>query len=208
MCEQTSLTPPGNVTPEKDTDTLLNKNDGTPSGKSVLQTTNEQQENFKNDSPMLGIPITEALGNDANKNDSGLVEVPVTVTDREDVASTPNGELLNESTPEVREENSSPLLAKQFEISSKHHPVEDDSATKSGSFDVPQKTDQEKPQSENTEAPNNSETQSKAADVKVEPLNNQKKQQEQKADSAPKKVQEQLDEVKHLTLGGDLSYSN
>ncbi|XP_024020676.1 golgin candidate 1 [Morus notabilis] len=198
VCEQTSLTPPVNVTPEKDMDTLLNKNDGTPSGKSVVQTTNEQQENFKNDSPMLGIPITEALANDVNKNDSGLVEVPVTVTDREDVASTPNGELLNESTSEVREENSSPLLAKQVEIVSKHHPVEDDSVTKSGSFDVPPKTDQENPQSENTEAPNNSETQSKAADVKVEPLNNQKKQQEQKADSAPKKVQEQLDEAQGL----------
>lgn len=197
--EQTStLTPQVNATPERDRDVLLNEYDKTPSGESVVQTTTEQQENSKNESPVLNTTKTEALESDINKNDFGVVEVPVIVTDGENITSTTNGELLNESTSEVREEISSPLLANQVEIVNKHHLVEDDPVTISENADIPPKIDQERPQSENTNVPNNSDIQSKVADVKVEPLSNQKKQEEPKTDSSPKKVQEQLDEAQGL----------
>ena len=183
----------------------MNKNNGTPSSKPMVETTNEKQGDFNNNSPILDIPIPEALGNDESKNDTDPVEVPVTLFDGESVTSTSNVEVLNDSTLEICEEISSSLLAKQAEIVNTHDPVEADPVTKPGGADVPLKTDQEKSQLENIDVLNDGDFQSKPA-VNTEPLSNSKKQEEQNADRSPKKVQEQLDEVKYLTMG-NLVYS-
>ncbi|XP_062090880.1 golgin candidate 1 isoform X2 [Humulus lupulus] len=189
------------VTPEKDKDTLLNKNDGTSSSYSTVQTTTENQDDFNNNSPLLEIPHTEALGNDKSKNDTNLVEVPVNNTDQEAVTSTSNVELLNESISEVCEDISlpiGPVPAEEVEIVNTLDPVETDPGTKSGDTDVSRKIDQEKSQSTNVDVLKDGETQSRVADLNIEPLSNQKKQEEQKAVASPKKVQEQLDEAQGL----------
>ncbi|POO00836.1 Golgin candidate [Trema orientale] len=204
--EQTNaLTSQVTVTPEKDRDALVNENDGTPSSKPLVETTNEKQGEFSSNSPVSEIPIPEALGNDRSKNNADPVEVPVTVLDGEAVPSTSNVELLNDSSSEVREENSLPLLVKQADIVNAHDlveapveaSVEADPVTKSGGADVPLETDQEKSQSENIDVLNDGENQSKVA-VSIEPLSNQKKQEEQNANTSPTKVQEQLDEAQGL----------
>ncbi|KAJ6923418.1 hypothetical protein NC652_016908 [Populus alba x Populus x berolinensis] len=82
--------------------------------------------------------------------------------------STSNGELLNEKDLDVPE------------------------------ADVPVNIDQEISQSTATSSPVNKETSTKVADFKVEPLVNQKKQLENKADSSPVTVQDQLDEAQGL----------
>ncbi|KAL3575109.1 hypothetical protein D5086_023210 [Populus alba] len=64
--------------------------------------------------------------------------------------------------------------------------------------DVPVNIDQEISQSTATSSPVNKETSTKVADFKVEPLVNQKKQLENKADSSPVTVQDQLDEAQGL----------
>lgn len=194
--EQTStLTSHLNVTTEKDRDALLDENDGTSSGKSVVQTDNEQQENLDNGSPMSDIPIAETLADDLGKGkgNTNHVEVPVTDTDAVAVASTSNGELLDGRPSDVHEEQSP---AKGVEIANETHPLDDSQSNKSGGADVPPKIDQEISDSINTDTLSNTETQTKVADIKLESIINQKKQHEHKAG----KVQEQLDEVKYLPM--------
>ncbi|XP_030488662.2 golgin candidate 1 isoform X2 [Cannabis sativa] len=192
--EQTdSITSQVAVTPEKDKDPNLIKNDETSSSNSLVQTTHGNQDDFNNSSPLLEIPHT-----DKSENDTNLIEVSVNNTDQEDVTSTSNVELLNESNLEVREEISLPMPAKQVQIVNTLDPVETDPRSKSGDTDFSQKIDQEKSQSTNNDVLNDGETLSRVADLKIEPRSNQKKQEEQKAIASPKKVQEQLDEAQGL----------
>lgn len=197
--EQTSsISSQANLTPEKDGDDLLNENDGTPSGKSMVQTDNEQQQNFDNGFPTSDIPTTETSADDMGKDDASHDEVPVAVNDAEAVASTSNGEHLMESPLEVHEDQ---LSVKGVEVVSANHLVEDGQSNKSEGADVPPKVDQERSDSINTDAPSNisnTETQPNEADVKVESPIKQKKQHERKAATSARKVQEQLDEVQYL----------
>ncbi|KAF4398511.1 hypothetical protein G4B88_013600 [Cannabis sativa] len=192
--EQTdSITSQVAVTPEKDKDPNLIKNDETSSSNSMVQTTHGNQDDFNNSSPLLEIPHT-----DKSENDTNLIEVSVNNTDQEDVTSTSNVELLNESNLEVREEISLPMPAKQVQIVNTLDPVETDPRSKSGDTDFSQKIDQEKSQSTNNDVLNDGETLSRVADLKIEPRSNQKKQEDPKAIASPKKVQEQLDEAQGL----------
>ncbi|XP_060668655.1 golgin candidate 1 isoform X4 [Ziziphus jujuba] len=197
--EQTSsISSQANLTPEKDGDDLLNENDGTPSGKSMVQTDNEQQQNFDNGFPTSDIPTTETSADDMGKDDASHDEVPVAVNDAEAVASTSNGEHLMESPLEVHEDQ---LSVKGVEVVSANHLVEDGQSNKSEGADVPPKVDQERSDSINTDAPSNisnTETQPNEADVKVESPIKQKKQHERKAATSARKVQEQLDEAQGL----------
>ncbi|KAJ6921207.1 LOW QUALITY PROTEIN: hypothetical protein NC652_015189 [Populus alba x Populus x berolinensis] len=116
-------------------------------------------------------------------------EKDATVT-ADSAKSTSNGELLNEKDLDV------PL--KEIAVVNENHPIDDGQNINSKEADVPVNIDQEISQSTATSSPVNKETSTKVADFKVEPLVNQKKQLENKADSSPVTVQDQLDEAQGL----------
>lgn len=194
--EQTStVTSLVDVTPENDRASQLIENERTPT-KSVAQTNDGQQHSIDKDSPMVGIPLTETLANDVVKNDADDMEVLSTVADVEAVSLHSNAELVNENTSDVHKEQPPlSLPANGVNIVNEDEPI-DAGQSKSGDTDGTGNIDQERSQSVSTDSPSNSDTQLKDADVKVEPLINQNRQQETKADGSPMKVQDPLDEVK------------
>lgn len=196
--EQTStVTSLVDVTPENDRASQLIENERTPT-KSVAQTNDGQQQSINKDSPMVGIPLTETLANDVVKNDADDMEVLSTVADVEAVPLHSNSELVNENTSDVHKEQPPlSLPANGVNIVNEDEPI-DAGQSKSGDTDDTGNIDQERSQSVSTDSPSNSETQLKDADVKVEPLIYQNRQQETKADGSPMKVQDPLDEAQGL----------
>lgn len=183
------------VTPENDRAAQLIENDRTPT-KSVAQTNDAQQHSIDKDSPMVGIPLTETLANDVVKNDADVMEALSTVADVEAVSLHSNAELVNENTLDIHKEQPPlSLPANGVNIVNEDEPI-DAGQGKSGDTDGTGNIDQERSQSVSTDSPSNSETHLKDADIKVEPLINQNRQQETKADGSPMKVQDPLDEVK------------
>uniref|UniRef100_A0A2N9GB88 Golgin candidate 1 n=1 Tax=Fagus sylvatica TaxID=28930 RepID=A0A2N9GB88_FAGSY len=196
--EQTSIvTSQVDLTPENDRAAQLVENEGTPT-KSVSRTDDVQQHSIDNDYPMVGIPLTETLANDVVKHDADAMEVPSTVADVEAVSSSSNGEPVNENTSDVHKEQPPlSLPTKEVNIANEDQPI-DAGQSKPGDTDVTGKIDLDSSQSLSTDLPSNSETQLKDADVKVEPLVNQNRQQENKANGSPLKEQDQLDEAQGL----------
>ncbi|XP_023915653.2 golgin candidate 1 isoform X2 [Quercus suber] len=196
--EQTStVTSLVDVTPENDRASQLIENERTPT-KSVAQTNDGQQHSINKDSPMVGIPLTETLANDVVKNDADDMEVLSTVADVEAVPLHSNSELVNENTSDVHKEQPPlSLPANGVNIVDEDEPI-DAGQSKSGDTDDTGNIDQERSQSVSTDSPSNSETQLKDADVKVEPLIYQNRQQGTKADGSPMKVQDPLDEAQGL----------
>ncbi|KAJ6923416.1 hypothetical protein NC652_016908 [Populus alba x Populus x berolinensis] len=92
----------------------------------------------------------------------------------------------------------SKMKLKEIAVVNENHPIDDGQNINSKEADVPVNIDQEISQSTATSSPVNKETSTKVADFKVEPLVNQKKQLENKADSSPVTVQDQLDEAQGL----------
>ncbi|KAL4651892.1 hypothetical protein ACB092_01G193600 [Castanea dentata] len=185
------------VTPENDRAAQLIENDRTPT-KSVAQTNDGQQHSIDKDSPMVGIPLTETLANDVVKNDADVMEVLSTVADVEAVSLHSNAELVNENTSDSHKEQPPlSLPANGVNIVNEDEPI-DAGLSKSGDTDGTGNIDQERSQSVSTDSPSNSETHLKDADIKVEPLINQNRQQETKADGSPMKVQDPLDEAQGL----------
>lgn len=183
------------VTPENDRAAQLIENDRTPT-KSVAETNDGQQHSIDKDSPMVAIPLTETLANDVVKNDADVMEVLSTVADVEAVSLHSNAELVNENTLDIHKEQPPlSLPANGVNIVNEDEPI-DAGQGKSGDTDGTGNIDQERSQSVSTDSPSNSETHLKDADIKVEPLINQNRQQETKADGSPMKVQDPLDEVK------------
>ncbi|XP_059432666.1 golgin candidate 1 isoform X2 [Corylus avellana] len=195
------------VTPESNRAAQLVENDGTPDT-SVAQTDNGQQHTIGKDSPMVVIPLTEKLANDAVERDADHIEVPSTVTDVEAITPS-NGEIVNENALDVHKEHPPlSLPAKTVEIVNEDRPIDAGQSIKSGDADVTSKIDQERSQSVSTDLPSNGEIQLEDGDIEVEPLVIQKGQQEDKtekkrqledkADGSPLKVQDQLDEAQGL----------
>ncbi|KAG7984212.1 hypothetical protein I3843_04G147500 [Carya illinoinensis] len=186
------------VTPEKTTAPRLVENDGTPI-ESVAQTNNSQQQNFEKHPPITGIPLTETLISDVIEHDANHIEVPSTITDAEVVSSSSNGEPINENDPNVhREHPPLSLPAERGEIVNVDHPNDAVQGIKYRDTDVTLKTDEEKSQSVYIDSHGTSDTQLKDVDIKVDPLVNQKRQQDLKADDYPIKVQDQLEEAQGL----------
>ncbi|XP_041007273.1 golgin candidate 1-like isoform X2 [Juglans microcarpa x Juglans regia] len=185
------------VTPEKTTAARLVENDRTPI-ESVAQTNNSQQENFEKYPPIAGITLTETLISDVIEHDADHIEVHST-TDAEVVSSSSNGEPISENAPGVhREHPPLSLPDKRGEIVNVDHPNYAVQGIKSRDADVTLKTDQEKSQSVYIDSHGTSDTQLKDVDIKVEPLVNQKRQQDLKADDSLIKVQDQLEEAQGL----------
>uniref|UniRef100_A0A5B7BCX6 Putative golgin candidate 1 n=1 Tax=Davidia involucrata TaxID=16924 RepID=A0A5B7BCX6_DAVIN len=170
------------LAPDKDRAAQSIENDGITPSNSTTQTSNEEHRSV-----------------DEVKHDADHVEVPATVTDVEAVALTSNGKLVNENTSDDREGiPSSPLAAKGIEVVHEDPPVDSGENMRLGDASAPTKIDQERSESESADTPSKVESQLKDTDLKVEPHLDQKKQQEQKADISPMKVQEQLDEAQGL----------
>ncbi|KAF5458977.1 hypothetical protein F2P56_022968 [Juglans regia] len=186
------------VTPEKTTAARLVENDRTPI-ESVAQTNNSQQQNFEKHPPIAGIPLTETLISDVIEHDADHIEVHSTITDAEVVSSSSNGEPISKNAPGVhREHPPLSLPDKRGEIVNVDHPNDAVQGIKSRDTDVSLKTDQEKSQSVYIDSHGTSDTQLKDVDIKVEPLVNQKRQQDLKADDSLIKVQDQLEEAQGL----------
>ncbi|KAK9275050.1 hypothetical protein L1049_022308 [Liquidambar formosana] len=190
--------PPLDVAPDKGRAARPLETDGTTSSHSMGQTSYEQQGNVDKNASIAAIPLSETLPNDVVKHESEHAEIPATVTVLEPVTSNSNGELVNESDLDVREEHTPPPFhATGYEVVNENHAVEAGQIIRSGDANVPSKIE-ERSESLSADSPINSDTQSKDADIKVEPLFDQKKQQEHKADTSPMKVQEQLEEAQGL----------
>ncbi|KAB1224406.1 Golgin candidate 1 [Morella rubra] len=216
--EQTNkVTPQVDVTTEDKRAALVIENDGTPT-KSVVQTKNDQQHNVEKGSPIVDVPFAEGLVTDVAEHDADHVEVYSPVTDEEVILSSINGELVNENASDVQKEHSAlSLSAERVEIGNKHHSIDAGQSIKSGETDVTSKIDQEISQALPNDLPSKSETKLKDgpesatndflsngetkpmdADIKVEPLVYQKRQQKLKGDDSPMKVQDQLEEAQGL----------
>lgn len=189
------------IAPDEDRATRSFENDGTTSSNSTAQANNEQLQNGNKDASMFGIPSLETLPNDMVKPEVDLPEVAPAVTDVEAIASTSNGELVNDKTDvnEVQPTSLSPTAG--VEIVGEDHPVDAGQNIKSRDADVPSQIGQKVAQSVSVDVPSGSDTQSNDAESKVETISNQKKQQEHKGDASPMKLQDQLEEVKYLPQG-------
>ncbi|CBI28011.3 hypothetical protein VitviT2T_016466 [Vitis vinifera] len=186
------------IAPDKDRATRSFENDETTSSNSTAQANNEQLQNGNKDASVFGIPSLETLPNDMVKPEADLPEVAPTVTDVEAIASTSNGELVNDKADANEGQPTSFSPTAGVEIVSEDHPVEAGQNIKSRDADVPSQIDQEGSQSVNVDAPSSSDTQSNDSEIKVETISNQKKQQEHKGDASPMKLQDQLDEAQGL----------
>ncbi|KAL5771149.1 hypothetical protein ACOSP7_015303 [Xanthoceras sorbifolium] len=184
-----------NVTSDNERANVPIENERMPTGKT--QRNSEQQHDTKKDSP--SIASTESLPNDVIKHDADQAEVPVTVNDADNAMSTSNGELLNENASDVYVEHSaSPLLAKEKEFVNEDNSNGAGENIKPGDSDVPLKIDNEGSPSLIADPPVTIDNPSNDADIKVEPLVSETKQQDQKADKPPMKVQDQLEEAQGL----------
>ncbi|XVF34907.1 hypothetical protein REPUB_Repub18cG0098700 [Reevesia pubescens] len=185
------------LTPDKEKGTLSSDNEGNLSAKSMVQASSELYSNSEKDNP--GIASSEPLDTDVVKHDTDQEEVSAIVSNAEVSLSTSNGELLNENASDVLVEHPpSSLAARDIEVVSEDHLTDGSQNIESQSADVSSKTDQERLQPLVADSPVNTEAQLKEDDVKVETPVNQKKPQEQVADTPPTIVQDQLDEAQGL----------
>ncbi|KAH1105504.1 hypothetical protein J1N35_009272 [Gossypium stocksii] len=193
------------VTPEKDKATCSSNNERSSSANSMVQTSSELYNNSEKDSPT--IPSSELLDTDLVKHSVDQEEVSVSVSNAEASLSTSNGELLNENASDVHVEHPLPSFAtKDIEVVSEDHLTDGGQNSDSQTSDVPSKTDQERPQHPQKESSQhviadshvNFEAKLKEDDVKVETPVNQKKPEEQNADTPQTVVQDQLDEAQGL----------
>ncbi|MBA0555178.1 hypothetical protein Golob_014232, partial [Gossypium lobatum] len=193
------------VTPDKDKATFSSDNERSSSANSMVQTSSELYKNSEKDNPT--IPSSELLDSDLVKHSVDQEEVSVSVSNAEASLSTSNGELLNENASDVHVEHPPPSFAtKDIEVVSEDHLTDGGQNSDSQTSDVPSKTDQERPQHPQKESSQhviadshvNFEAKLKEDDVKVETPVNQKKPQEQNADTPQMVVQDQLDEAQGL----------
>ncbi|CAK7337483.1 unnamed protein product [Dovyalis caffra] len=187
----------------KGTNRLSNKESPQPSSDSQeLTSTQKPQLDIASDNDRAALPVENeetlstkpiAQASTENLHDA---EKDVSVSSVDSATLPSNGELLNEKDLDVPVEHPPPLPAKEIEVVSEDHPIDDSQNIKSREADVPVKIDEEKSPSTVTCSPVNKETSLKGADLKVEPLVNLKKQPENKA--SPLTVQDQLDEAQGL----------
>ncbi|KAL7260018.1 hypothetical protein ACSBR1_005808 [Camellia fascicularis] len=197
--QSSSETLQSDVAPDKDRAVFSIENDGTSPSNSNAQKSNEEQHNVETDGSISGSPLSESILNEEAKHDAVHEEAPAAVPHVEANALISNDELTNKDSSDVYEGvSSSPIAVKGVEVVHEDPPVDSSSNIRVGDAGTPTKIDEEVSQSISVDAPSKVHMQLKDADLKVEPHSNQKKQQEQKADSSPIKVQDALDEAQGL----------
>lgn len=180
--------------PDKERVTLSSEHEGTPTPKSSVQTSSERYGD--NEKDVTQVPSSEPLQKDTIKHDDNQLEVSASVSSAEATVSISNGKLLNENASDVIEDHpASPLPTKEIEVISEDHPNDSGQNIKLDNADVPPKSIQEISQSVISDSSFKSEDQIKDADIKIESPVNQKKTREDKLDTQPVRVQDQLDEV-------------
>ncbi|KAI8021425.1 Golgin candidate 1 [Camellia lanceoleosa] len=197
--QNSSETLQSDVAPDKDRAVFSIENDGTSPSNSNAQKSNEEQHNVEKDGSISGSLLSESILNEEAKHDTVHEEAPAAVPHVEANVLISNDELTNKDSSDVYEGvSSSPIAVKGVEIVHEDPPVDASSNIRVGDAGTPTKIDEEVSQSISVDAPSKVHMQLKDADLKVEPHSNQKKQQEQKADSSPIKVQDALDEAQGL----------
>ena len=179
------------TTPSDKVDPIA-KNDGSDS-----ISTNQSKEQQPTDaiSPILGTSLSKTLASDTVKHDTGDVEVLVNDTDVDVTATSANNEPVKEKASDINEVDPSPS-PKGIEDPN-HESTSTDQITKAVDLDSNENMDLEKTESVADDvAPSTSDTILKDSDTKAEPIVNRKSQEDHKTDISPKKVQEQLEEVK------------
>ncbi|XP_039051058.1 golgin candidate 1-like [Hibiscus syriacus] len=189
VCEETSSEIlESDVTPY----TISCNNEEKPNAKSAVQISSDLYRNSEKDNPRF--PSPEALDANVVKHYADREEVSATVGSSEASLSTSNGKLLNDNASNILVEHpSSPLAGKDIEVASEDHLADDGQNIEYQNADVTSKTDQKRSQPLVTGSPINIEARLKEDDFKVETLANQKKPQEQNADT-----QDQLEEAQGL----------
>ncbi|CAL5400227.1 unnamed protein product [Camellia sinensis] len=197
--QNSSETLQSDVAPNKDRVVFSIENDGTSPSNSNAQKSNEEQHNVEKDGSISGSLLSESILNEEAKHDAVHEEAPAAVPHVEANALISNDELTNKDSSDVYEGvSSSPIAVKGVEVVHEDPPIDSSSNIRVGDAGTPTKIDEEVSQSISVDAPSKVHMQLKDADLKVEPHSNQKKQQEQKADSSPIKVQDALDEAQGL----------
>ncbi|KAG5547427.1 hypothetical protein RHGRI_013200 [Rhododendron griersonianum] len=188
-----------NVVPDKDGAGLTIETDGIIPSNSNAQTSNEQQPNVENDGSIPSSSKSESILSEEVKDSVVHEELPVIVPDVEAIASTSNGELVNEDSSDVLERVSSTQPDVQgVEIVHEDPPVDTSQDFRMQDAGISAKIEQEGHHSVSVDTPNGVDTPLKDADPKVESHSDQKKQQDHKADASPTKVQDQLEEAQGL----------
>lgn len=195
----TSETSQSSVVPDKDGASLTIETDGIIPTNSNAQPSNEQQPNDENDGSVPSSSISESILSEEVKDNDVHEELPATVPNVEAVASTSNGELVNEDSSDVLERvSSSQHAVKGVEIAHEDPPVDSSQDFRMRDAGISTKIEQEGHHSVSVDTPNNVDTSPKDAGLKVESHSDQKMQQEHKADASPTKVQDQLEEAQGL----------
>ncbi|XP_058213733.1 golgin candidate 1 isoform X1 [Rhododendron vialii] len=188
-----------NVVPDKDGAGLTIETDGIIPSNSNAQTSNEQQLNVENDGSIPSSSKSESILSEEVKDSVVHEELPVIVPDVEAIASTSNGELVNEDSSDVLERvSSSEPDVQGVEIVHEDPPVDTSQDFRMRDAGISAKIEQEGHHSVSVDTPNGVDTPLKDADSKVESHSDQKKQQDHKADASPTKVQDQLEEAQGL----------
>ncbi|KAI8553784.1 hypothetical protein RHMOL_Rhmol05G0043200 [Rhododendron molle] len=188
-----------NVVPDKDGAGLTIETDGIFPSNSNAQTSNEQQPNVENDGSIPSSSKSESILSEEVKDSVVHEELPVIVPDVEAIASTSNGELVNEDSSDVLERVSSSQPDVQgVEIVHEDPPVDTSQDFRMRDAGISAKIEQEGHHSVSVDTPNGVDTPLKDADPKVESHSDQKKQQDHKADTSLTKVQDQLEEAQGL----------
>ncbi|GMJ07393.1 golgin candidate 1 [Hibiscus trionum] len=185
------------VTPYKDKGIISTNNDEKPSAKSAVLISSELHSNSEKDNPRF--PSPEPLDTNVVKHDADQEEISATVRSSEASLSTSNGKLLSDNASNILVEHpSSPQAAKDIEVASEDHLADGGQNIESQNADATSKIDLERSQPLVGNSPINTEAQLKEDDIKVETPANQKKPQEQNADTHPMVVQDQLEEAQGL----------
>ncbi|KAI8553779.1 hypothetical protein RHMOL_Rhmol05G0042900 [Rhododendron molle] len=188
-----------NVVPDKDGAGLTIETDGINPSNSNAQTSNEQQPNVENDWSIPSSSKSESILSEEVKDSVVHEELPVIVPYVEAIASTSNGELVNEDSSDVLERVSSSQPDVQgLEIVHEDPPVDTSQDFRMRDAGISAKIEQEGHHSVSVDTPNGVDTPLKDADPKVESHSAQKKQLDHKADASPSKVQDQLEEAQGL----------
>ncbi|XP_050218175.1 golgin candidate 1 isoform X2 [Mercurialis annua] len=184
---------------DKDKAVLSVEQNASSSSNPITQTENEQQQDTSRE--VSTVTSSERLAIDVN-HDAEHVEVPVDAVDADVKRSSSSGDILNAKGPDAPIEHPPlPLPAKEIEVLNVDHQDHVNDAGKNIKLrdaEVPSETDQEKSQSAITNPPINGVPPLKDADIEAEPVVNQQNHQLYKADTSPKKLQDQLDEAQGL----------
>ncbi|KAK9130981.1 hypothetical protein Sjap_011468 [Stephania japonica] len=187
-----------NTASEKDKLDLSSENAEDESSNDAIQTSKDLQFEMKKEGTSSDNSSMEKQPNDFSEhNDSDKILVTATTNALEAVVPSINSESTTETALQDHERSTSDFVAVQDETNNRDIPIDSDPNKMSRDDGASLKLEQEGPGIESTEKTVNNDNEIKDDSVKEESISDAKKQQE-KTDSAPIRVQDQLDEAQGL----------